>query len=558
VNARCGSLLFALTLAIALPLAAQDTVVVIRQGRTGLGTAAERRALAVFNASGTLRIVGADTIARSDVVEGDVAVLDGPLRVDGTIRGDLVAINADVMLTAEAVIGGDVLIVGGALDEDPGSEIRGTLELHRNGPRVRWVGEQLELVESRRARGRSDHRLPRSYPTAKASLELTTGGIYNRVEGLPVHIGPRVTWATWATDLRLDGLAILRTAAGSRFGSRSVGYHVSGRLRLGSGRTVELGARVFDELAPIEDWQLRTDEVGWASFLLHRDYRDYYLGRGVAGTARVRVGPMLAISGEAAWTDATSIAAGDPWTLFRNEELWRANPIVDDGKFTTLTGGLEVDTRAERLWGGGVLLSMEWEHGIGSDLVPRDLPTSVRDPIPLEGYRYDRVWGDLRLYVPLAGGGFALRAVGGGEVGNSPLPVQRRLSLSGPDPMPGFGFRQFACNEGLADAAAPALCDRLFVVQAEFRTGLGFGWPDWDDDHDHDEPWHVWHAFEWSDPHFVFFADGGDAWLKKDGPGTFRWDLGVGLSLGGFGVYVGRGLGSDDPIQGILRLHQRF
>jgi len=558
VSARSGSLLFAASLVIALPLGAQDTVVVIRQGRTGTGTAAERRALAVFNASGTIRIVGADTIASSEALEGDVAVLDGPLRVDGTIRGDLVAINAVVVLAAGAVVEGDVLIVGGAFEEHPDARIDGALELHRIGPRVRWVGERLELVESRRPGDRPDHRLPRSYPTARASLELATGGIYNRVEGVPVHIGPRVSWATWDTDLRLDGLVILRTGAGSHFGGRSVGYRVSGRLRLGAGRTVELGARVFDELAPIEDWQLRTDEVGWASFLFHRDYRDYYLGRGIAGTARVRVGPVLAVSGGVAWTDATSIAAGAPWTLFRNDEPWRANPIIDDGKFTTLTGGIELDTRAERRWGGGVRLAMEWEYGIGSDLVPRDLPTSVRKPIPLDGYRYDRVWGDLRLYVPLAGGGFALRAVGGGEVGDNPLPVQRRLSLGGPDPMPGFGFRQFACNEAAADPATPALCDRLFVVQAEFRTGLGFGWPDWDDDHEHDEPWHVWHAFEWDDPHFVLFADGGDAWLRKDGPGTFRWDLGVGLSLGGFGVYVARGVGPDDPIQGILRLHQRF
>ena len=512
----------------------------------------------MFNAPGSRRIVGPDTIGPGDAIEGDVAVLEGPLLVEGTVRGDLVAINADVVLGEGAVVGGDVLVVGGTLEESAEARIAGALELHRNGPRVRWVGERLELIESRRTRDAPDRRLPRSYPSGRASVELATGGIYNRVEGLPVLIGPRVTWATWNADARLDGLVILRTGAGSHFGNRSLGYRVAGRLRLGSERTVELEGRVFDELAPIEDWQLRTDEVGWASFLFHRDYRDYYLGRGIAGTARVNVGGMVAISGGVAWTEASSIAAGSPWTPFRDSEPWRPNPTIDDGTFTVITGGLELDTRADWRWDGGLRLSLEWEHGIGSDLTPRDLPATIRDPIPLDGYRYDRVWGDLRVYAPFAGGGFALRAVGGGEVGDSPLPVQRRLSLGGPDPMPGFGFRQFSCTAGVDDPATPALCDRLVVVQAEFRTGLGFGWWDWDEEHEHDEPWHAWHAFEWDEPHFVLFANGGDAWLRKDGPGTFRWDLGVGLSLGGFGVYLARGVGPDDPIRGILRLHQRF
>jgi hypothetical protein len=556
--ARFALVTLAAVLGLAPGATAQDTVVVTRRGEAQIGTAAERRAVAIFNDADTRRIEAADTIEPSEIVDGSVAVFDASLRVEGTIRGDLVAINADVVLASGALVEGDVLVVGGGVREDPGSRILGSLEQHGSRPRVRRVAGALELEERPPTRDAADRRLRRSYPTTRATVLFSTGGTYNRVEGLPVLIGPRVSWATWGADARLDGLAIFRTGAGSHFGNRSIGYRVRGRVRLGADRTVQLRARGYDEVMPIEDWQLRTDEVGWASFLLRRDYRDYYLERGLAGSARWEATSWFTLGGGVGWTDATSIRATSPWTPFRGGEPWRANPVIDDGTFTTITAGLELDTRNGRRRGGGLRLTAEWEHGIGEDVIPRDLPQSVRDPIPTSGYSYDRLWGDLRLYAPLIGGGLALRAVGGGEVGSGPLPVQRRLSLGGPDPMPGFAFRQFACNEGVDDPAMPALCDRLFLFQAEFRTGFGLGSPPEMDDDDYEEAWHLWHAFDWTQPHFVLFTDGGTAWLRKDGPGTFRWDLGAGFSLGGLGVYIAQGLESGGATRGIIRLHRRF
>ena len=88
---RSALVLVAGLLLLAPPVNGQDTLVVIRPGRADVGTAAERRALAIFNTPATRRIVGADSIAPEDEVVGDVAVLDGPLWVGGTIRGRLVA-----------------------------------------------------------------------------------------------------------------------------------------------------------------------------------------------------------------------------------------------------------------------------------------------------------------------------------------------------------------------------------------------------------------------------------------------------------------------------------
>ena len=151
----------------------QDTVVITQQGRYGEGPA-ERRAVSVYNASGTMRVLGRHTIGSDVVVAGDVAVLDGPLRVEGRITGDLVAINADVAIVAGGEVEGDVLILGGRGDISDDARIGGTVEQHTARVVVRLVDERLEIEgrdEPRVIRDR-DRRLPRQSrwrPTGRAS-----------------------------------------------------------------------------------------------------------------------------------------------------------------------------------------------------------------------------------------------------------------------------------------------------------------------------------------------------------------------------------------------------
>ena len=76
--------------------------------------------------------------------EGDVAVTNGTLVVDGEVHGDLVAINADVELGRRAEIHGDVLVLGGSLRRGDGARVRGNTRLHRASVAVRRRGEDLD------------------------------------------------------------------------------------------------------------------------------------------------------------------------------------------------------------------------------------------------------------------------------------------------------------------------------------------------------------------------------------------------------------------------------
>jgi hypothetical protein len=552
--------------------AVQDTVVVVERGaRLDAGSRVAREAVDFFNNRAITRTFGTFTVSSNEVIRGDVAVYSGPVRIAGVIRGDLVVINADLRLSSTADIRGDILVVGGAVSGMDRARIDGNVRVYESWVAVRREGNELVLESASRRERRSRER-PR-FADAHASLNVWLGGTYNRVEGLPLHVGPRVEWRTLGrTHFRIEGQVIIRTAGDFETNRERYGYTAGAEWTI-AGSPVTLGGRVYDMVVPIEDWQLQDEEIGLATLLWHRDYRDYYVRRGYLGFLRIEPTEELTLTGELARNEETSALARDPWTPFRSDELWRTNPLIDEGTFTSIRGILEWDSRPYRgSLASGWLVRAEWERGKSDDVTPQVLPPTVRDPLPVTGpYQYDRLFIDLRRYERIGWNGqLRLRAVGAGVIGNNdPLPIQRRLSLGGPDPMPGFEFRQFACNETVADPARPALCDRIVLFQAEFRGNLSLnprsrgsrsrrserrGRDHWFDQWN----WGDWYWF--AGPTIVLFGNAGTGWQHDidDGPGKLQGDVGAGIEFGSFGVYGAKALTEGEPLRFSLRIHRRF
>ena len=547
----------------------QDTVIVTRDVRR-LQTAGIRQwVVDVFNAPGTLRTFGALTVDGAQRLDGDVAVLDGPVMIFGTITGDLVAINADVTIADGAVVERDVVVLGGVLSVAEGARVEGSTRRHSERVTVRRVGDQLELDRpagtTRRWRGFDDRDWGRAF------IVLGVGRTYNRVEGLPLRLGAGLEWQAGATDGRIRGYGVFRTAGDFKTNREDLGYTVEGRIGLGHRPRLTLGARGYDLVMPTQDWPLTPHEVGWATFLWHRDYRDYFLQRGVAGYLTFEPASTVTVTGEVARVTETSIAARDPWTPFRNAEPWRPNPLVDEGDFTLLSGLVEYDSRpSERSDRSGTLLRATWEHGLGENVVEQPLPAAIRPALPPADYAFDRASVDLRRYQRIGGAGqLRLRGFWAGAVSGDPLPIQRRYSLGGPDPMNGYAFRAFACNEPLASPATPGLCDHVLLLQAEYRGGFGFRWLDGDYYDRRDRPdrrgeWSDWDwdwdEWAWFDgPTLVLFTNAGAGWLRtSDGPDRLHWDVGAGLAFGSVGLYVARAIQESEPFRVTLRIERRF
>ncbi len=572
-------LIASLALLLVPVLHAQDSVIVIDpdappgdstvvQGGPPAEVIAEL--IAAFNDSSATRTQGDVTFPEGSSFTGRLAHFRGSLRLAGRISGPITVVNATLYLLPSADVQGDILVVGGRL-------IRSAEARHAGDERVYWDAAPV----ARSADGAlvlRDHRRPlANLATAKTSFQtgrvrttlfLATGGTYNRVEGLPIVFGPvfelRPTKGTLA---KLDVRGILRTAGeGSRLTS-DFGYSVRTELHA---RSIGVGGRVYSNVGAIEDQPLSAAESGWSAFLLQRDYHDYFERIGGGGYAWVQPARPLRLELSVSRDHERSVRATDPWSLLRNSDRWRRNPLIDDGHY--FTTGLEVafDTRNQRdLPSTGWYLRGRYEHGTSDDIAPVTLPDVIRPRVPAGGgYRFDRLTLDLRRYSRLTP---SLRVNGrlraDGWLAGDRLPVQRRVSLGGPDLLPGYDFRAFTCiPRGYNDSSEPALCDRSIVAQVEVRTrlGLNLGYRLRDKE---GEANGRFIGLEEAD--LVFFGDLGKAWLAGDGPGQVavdripslnEWkpDVGIGLDAGEIGAYLAKGLSGGEPVKFLVRLQRRF
>src|ERR1043165_4504542 len=99
-----------------------------------------------WNGRNELRSRDSVYIARdSRPVEGNVAVLNGPIVIGGRVNGNVLAVNSDVILRQGARIDGDLWIVGGRLRGRQNATIGGELRVYEARVNTRRAGDNLYL-----------------------------------------------------------------------------------------------------------------------------------------------------------------------------------------------------------------------------------------------------------------------------------------------------------------------------------------------------------------------------------------------------------------------------
>jgi hypothetical protein len=501
------------------------------------------------------------------------------------VAGRIVAVDANVVFEPGSSVGGDVLAVRGTVTGQATANVGGSVRVYAGGLRG--------LVDVVRGNAAEDWRWLRRWRDrhrrSGSEITVTTGRTYNRVEGVPVMVGPTIRQRAGRALTTVRAFGVLRTAHGPSLTSEGAGHLVTAEVRYGSGRGVALGGSSFDVVDAVESWQLPDDEVGIATFLLHRDYRDYFNRHGADARLTLLASPDADLTfayGDQRWT---SVRDRDPFSILRNPQAWRPNPLADEGRFHVATASARLDTRnrVDDPWAGWYLRA-DYEHGAGR--IERAAPTSdaaagARDG----GTRYGRGLLDVRRYNRLAPGAqLNLRVVLGGWLHGDPLPLQRRLSVGGPGTVPGFDFRRATGREdvqqcstapALSPAGAPAECDRVALAQAEYRGDLGlnidpFGQRSVRRAGGADAARFLGRfTSEW-----VVFFDAGRGWRVGDRQGTlqypraalpslrtFRSDAGLGIVLGTgaaldqLGIYVAKAVSdADEPANVVVRLRRRF
>jgi hypothetical protein len=501
------------------------------------------RIVAFYNLDTTVRLSGEARIAPGTTIRGSVAVLAATLVVEGTVEGDVVVINGNIEVRSGALITGTARVTGGDAVIAPTGAVAGGVTLYREPLRFRYQGNRIAFVPAAIEPGVS---AGVDLPFGRTDLLIASHGAYNRVEGLPIAIGPRVRFrGSHPTTAR--ALLIARTAAASELDPRRFGYDLRAEQVVAPSVGLMLGLRLFSEVAPIEQWNVSDRESALATFVLHRDYRDHYERDGWTIFARMsRPGTPYTVMAEYRDEEHVSRRPSNPLTLLDNDAPWRPQPSIAEGALRSVAVAVDYDTRNEqRDPSAGWRVMLELERGLGGGIAnPVSGSGGGRvEPRPgRTGFLETHI--DVRRYARLTPySRLAVRVLGAGSLDARALPPQRQHALGGEGSLPGYRLFEFDCGARLSTVELRGEtfhpyygCDRVALVQLEYQANFpyarrlaeaaGIASP-------------LGHLVRW-----VAFFDAGRAWNESGaadgrlgGESDFSADAGIGLRVGPLGAY---------------------
>src|SRR5438034_7107798 len=141
----------------------QDTTIVIHPDSSSatlearaLPRVVSEEVIRFYNDPATTRLVGRTRLPRGNEWRGNVAVRNGPVVIAGRLQGTLVVINGDLLFDAGAEVTGNVIVVGGIVDDTAKARIGGEVRQYREPLLFRLRHEGDELVYAPNLRRRSE------------------------------------------------------------------------------------------------------------------------------------------------------------------------------------------------------------------------------------------------------------------------------------------------------------------------------------------------------------------------------------------------------------------
>ena len=194
-------------------------------------------------------------------VRGNVAVLRGPLVLAGRVSGTVLVINGDVIMRPTAHVDGDLIVIGGDVDGRSAGQVDGAVRIYRQSLAYKEDGDHIVALNDDGTQQPDENwwrRLERKREDNWSELlRVVQAGPYNRVEGLPVQLGPAIGRKTPWGSVRFDAAAVVRTASTFESDKGDVGHDLRSEVRVGQDRGIGVGARVFNTVEPTEAWQHR-------------------------------------------------------------------------------------------------------------------------------------------------------------------------------------------------------------------------------------------------------------------------------------------------------------
>lgn len=291
----------------------------------GRGDRANDAFLRTLIASGEYQLIAQDTLlTRNDTIHGTALVLAATLRLEGTIAGDLVIVDANVFVRPTARVLGSIRNISGGLYSSELAAVGAGIESDPNAPyRVERPTEQRIII-----RGTT-----RESPLVLYGIRGLQMPTYDRVDGLSLGL---------AAGLLLPRVGDVEPIVRGRVEWRSARGEFTGGAELAATRRrTEIAAGAERTTVTNERW-IRSDLSNSISSLVRgRDRRDYY----EADRAYVELRRLLE-QGERVTNaylrmqveEAFALPARNPWSLFG--DFRQDNIDFDESRTTSAIVGI--------------------------------------------------------------------------------------------------------------------------------------------------------------------------------------------------------------------------
>src|SRR5689334_11545169 len=173
--------------------------------RQRLPSDVRREVAARWNGQNSVRSSERLEIKAGEEIRGDVAVSQAPLTIAGHIIGNVLAVNTDVLLRPTAHIDGELLVVGGDVEGRTDARVDGGIRIYRQSLAYRMEDGRLIAADTSGDNAGWWKRFDRGRDGNIAeALRIVQAGPYNRVEGLPIQLGPVLRGRTAWGDVQFD------------------------------------------------------------------------------------------------------------------------------------------------------------------------------------------------------------------------------------------------------------------------------------------------------------------------------------------------------------------
>lgn len=364
-----------------------------------------------------VKYLGDLVIEADEIIHGDVVVMQGDLRIMGTVTGNAVVSFGDVLIDSGAVIHGDVVALRGKITVDEYAEITG------------------EVVESRlfdisldepswNSKWDSDDDYDDEDEEKCSDADLDARMAYNKVDGFFLGMMvPKVLHHHFLPKITFHGYG------GYGFSNDRWQYYAEADKWFFEDNILEFGVEMHDLTDTDDNWIIENEENSLAAFFIHEDFRDYFYRRGFGAHIGQTFEDFLKLKIKYLADNYSMTENNTNWALFGGNKDFRENfsfigpdANIWPGMMRSLTASAEM-----KMLDGDLIMSASSEYA----------------GYELEGdFEFMRHIFETKGYFLLGrheGLDFRLRL----GTSQDDLPPQKFFTLGGISTLRGFGHKEF-------------------------------------------------------------------------------------------------------------------